>query len=67
MFQINSELAGVVKVFPNRFYKLHTTQSNNFLYGDLSNPGMPVAAPTDLISNKLGNDDIIIGILDSGN
>lgn len=56
-------LPGVVKVFQNRFYKLHTTHSNDFLDDSSSSSHMQ----EDLTDVKLTDDGVIIGVLDSGN
>ncbi|KAL8551091.1 hypothetical protein ACS0TY_000245 [Phlomoides rotata] len=59
-------LPGVVKVFQNRFYELHTTRSNNFLDDTSSTSQMPPSMPDDISDVKLTDDGVIIGVLDSG-
>lgn len=52
----------MVKVFQNRFYKLHTTHSNDFLDDSSSSS----RTKGDVTDDKLSDDGVIIGVLDSG-
>ncbi|XP_061370719.1 subtilisin-like protease SBT1.3 [Gastrolobium bilobum] len=50
---------GVVAIFPDTKYELHTTRSPKFL-------GLETAQSTNIWSEKLADYDVIVGVLDTG-
>ncbi|KAL7146056.1 hypothetical protein ABFS83_06G015800 [Erythranthe nasuta] len=52
-------LSGVVQVFPNRIYKLHTTRSWDYL-------GLTTYSTTNLLHDTNQGSDAIIGVFDTG-
>ena len=52
-------LSGVVSVFPETVYELHTTRSPGFL-------GLQSQAFTDVWANAIASHDVIVGVLDTG-
>ncbi|KAJ1423875.1 Peptidase S8/S53 domain [Sesbania bispinosa] len=50
---------GVVAIFPDTKYQLHTTRSPTFL-------GLEPMKSTNIWSEKLANHDVIVGVLDTG-
>lgn len=53
------EEEGVVAIFPDTKYQLHTTRSPTFL-------GLESTHSTNIWSEKLANHDVIVGVLDTG-
>ena len=58
-FMSFSELPGVVRVMPNRLYRLQTTRSWDSL-------GLSSQSQSNLLNNSNNGDGIIIGIFDTG-
>ncbi|CAI9772040.1 unnamed protein product [Fraxinus pennsylvanica] len=54
-----AELPGVVQVIPNRFYKVQTTRSWDYL-------GLSSSSPSNLLHETKLGEDVIIGVLDTG-
>ncbi|KAK2980935.1 hypothetical protein RJ640_022914 [Escallonia rubra] len=57
--EILEQQHGVMAVFPETIYQLHTTRSPEFL-------GLEPEASTSVWSNKLSDHDVIVGVLDTG-
>ncbi|XP_011629200.1 subtilisin-like protease SBT3.9 isoform X2 [Amborella trichopoda] len=57
--KILSGFEGVVRVLPNRMYKLHTTRSWDFL-------GLNPKLPSTLLRKANSGDGVIVGVIDSG-
>ncbi|KAK7280039.1 hypothetical protein RJT34_25101 [Clitoria ternatea] len=51
---------GVVAIFPDTKYQLHTTRSPTFLGLE------PMQSTNNIWSEKLGNHDVVVGVLDTG-